>query len=174
MIHPKKHLPKVLVILVLAICVGLGVYYWFWFRLQPQTSNPTSTGPTTEQQAAQQKAETDLKKDFVETPFPKLPSTTTTNNTDRTISLNAVQESNGTVTIYTKLYGFPEGACALRVTNGSSTYSASAALMYQPEFSSCAGFSVPITKLGTGLWNITLDATSGGSTTSQSIAVEVH
>lgn len=90
------------------------------------------------------------------------------------ITLTATQSSSDKITVLTKLKGYSDGTCSLSIVNGSKTYTQSASVIYQPEFSTCAGFSVPTASLGSGTWNLTLNVVSGGVTTQKSTTLEVH
>jgi uncharacterized membrane protein YcaP (DUF421 family) len=95
------------------------------------------------------------------------------NQSSANIGLTARQETNGTVTVLTKLYGYSNGSCDLAVTKGSATSAQHADVIYQSEFSTCAGFSVPINQVGTGTWNIKLTVTSDGSSATKNTTLEV-
>ena len=45
------------------------------------------------------------------------------------------------------------------VTVNGKKYSQEAEIIYQPEYSTCAGFSVPISSVGNGSWDISLSVT---------------
>lgn len=78
------------------------------------------------------------------------------------------------VVLHTKLVGYSDGTCSLAVINGTLSYNASALVIYQPEFSTCAGFTIPISKLGSGLWSFTVTVTSGGASTQKVATLEVQ
>lgn len=84
-----------------------------------------------------------------------------------------VSQSNENVVITTKLYGYSDGMCTLKVSNGSKSTSQDAQVMFQPEYSTCAGFSVPVEQLGSGSWTVKLSVTSGGKTLSKEMSYEV-
>lgn len=90
------------------------------------------------------------------------------------ITLTASKTSGTTVTVYTQLKDYSDGACTLTITNGSATNTQTAQVMFQPQYAICAGFSVPIDKLGTGLWSIKLSVLSGGTTVDKTISYEVN
>ncbi len=133
---------------------------------------------------AQQEAmvNSDAKKEFVEqetsppnqsdnpkaqpAPAPSAPAS-------KNIELTARQEANSTVTVFTKLLNYSEGSCQLQVVNGTKTATQNAAIVYQREFSSCAGFSVPIDPLGKGTWTIRLTTNSAGTSDTKIIALEI-
>lgn len=123
-------------------------------------SDAGTTGPTPEEKAEQKKTDSNAKQDFIESPDPSPAQDTTSSSS---IELSAKQEDNGSVTILTKLYGVANGTCTLLITNGSQTYTESAPVIYQPSFSSCAGFNVQKSKLGTGQWSIKLSLDSNDS-----------
>lgn len=131
-------------------------------------------GPTPEQQQLEDKLNTEKKKDFIEntnqtgSPSETPPPSTTS------LELSAKRETNNTVTVFTKLYGYSDGTCELTITNGGKTVSQRAEVIYQPEFASCAGFSVPIDPLGKGAWNIKLSVSSSGNTQEKTISFEVR
>lgn len=86
--------------------------------------------------------------------------------------MTAKQETN-TVLILTKLTPVASGECQLKITNGTKTYEQQVRVIYQPEFSSCAGFSVAKSTLGNGLWKITLNTTSGDLSGTKTLDLEV-
>jgi hypothetical protein len=115
------------------------------------------------QQDTQTQVDIEKKKDAIE-------NTNTTTNPqaiDHHIELSA-QQQNSEVTIFTKLYNYSDGSCSISITNDTSTFTNNAEIIYQPEYSTCAGFSVPVSKLGSGTWNVTLVSTSTSNTQTDS------
>lgn len=90
------------------------------------------------------------------------------------ISVQAERTSSDSVTVITKLKGYSDGTCTLIVTNGTKSFSQSAAVMFQPDYSTCAGFSIPVSELGTGHWSIKITVTSGGVSLSKESSYEVQ
>lgn len=86
----------------------------------------------------------------------------------------SAKQSSTEVVVFTKLEGYADGSCQLKVTNGGRSTSQSAPVVFQREFSTCAGFTVPIDSLGTGKWNIELSVTAGSETNTKSIDFEVN
>lgn len=99
-------------------------------------------------------------------------STSTTPTSDN-INLTASKTSNDYVTVSSQLTGYSDGTCSLTIENNGITYSQEAAILYQSSFSTCAGFSVPISELGNGNWQITLSITSKGTTNAKTISSEI-
>jgi len=128
-------------------------------------------GPTPEQKAAEDKANSDAKKQFIEGDTNPADSKNTQGSS--VVELSSRQESNNTVTVFTKLGSLTSGVCKLSVSNVGNQYSDEAEIIYQPEYSICGGFSVPVTQLGKGLWEIKLSVNSGGQTYSNAITYEV-
>jgi hypothetical protein len=132
----------------------------------------TTQGPTPKELEQEASVDAAKKKDFIEN-TPKTDQPTSTSVADASIEINARQEANNTVTVFTKLYGYSSGTCELVITNGTKITTQTANAMYQPEFSSCEGFSAPIDPLGKGAWTIKLSVTSAGTTKDKTISFEV-
>lgn len=121
--------------------------------------DPSETASTTEEEATQEEKEEEarananskeqlINKDTDNQQTPE--------STSQSIELSARQEPNNTVTIFTKLYGYSSGNCELNVTNGDKKHSQIATIVFQREYSTCAGFSIPISALSKGQWTIQL------------------
>jgi|GEM_PF-4263194 len=79
------------------------------------------------------------------------------NPAQTSVDVSARQESNKSVTILSKIKGSTgNNNCKLSVSNNSKVVNQEADVIYQTEFSSCAGFNIPIDRLGTGVWLINL------------------
>lgn len=90
------------------------------------------------------------------------------------LTVSASKANATTVAVSTELKNYSDGTCQLVVQNGASNVTQNAQVIFAPDFSTCAGFSVPISSLGTGTWSITLNVTSGGTTETKSITYEVN
>ncbi len=153
----------VLLVLVGAVAAGLELRH-------RRTHTVAQTGPTPAQKKQEADSFAQQKEQAIEHPTTPTPSPTPTTST---ISLSTHQESNGTVTVYTNLGKLADGSCTLTVQNGSATNSQTADVLYQPQYSSCEGFSVPISSVGSGTWTLKLSVTSAGTTVSQTITSEI-
>ena len=174
-IKNKNNHKKIIIVLVAVLaCLGLfGVLVKTGVILKT-SENPTGTaGPTPEQQKQSAEAAADAKQQLIEGQKPG--TNTSTDNTSQvtTVDLSAKQEATSSVTVFTTLHGYSSGTCDLKVTNGGKETSLTANVIYQEEFSSCAGFSVPIAPLGKGTWSIKLTVTFEGKTQSKTISFEV-
>ena len=167
----RQSKPLYLILALLIIAFLAGALYYYNYR----TNNAaTIDGPTAEEQKQATDIDNQKKKELTEntvnnTPIPP-PSTPPTN---ANIELTAKEESNDTVTITSKLAGVSSGTCNIEISNGATKISRQVAVIYQPEFSTCAGFSIPISELGTGLWNILLTVNSPTGSSSKTINLKV-
>lgn len=133
---------------------------------------PAVKKPSTENQKKSQQADTQNKQDFIENGAGNNTSGSS-NQSEKTNIALSMSQNGSNVIITTKLYSYSDGMCSLVIRNGSSTFTQTATVLYAPQFSTCEGFSVPITKLGTGSWLATLSVTSKGTTASSSASLEV-
>lgn len=105
------------------------------------------------------------------------PNTNTTPLPDTTsddISITTKRESNGGLTILTQLTNYSDGTCNLLIKNGVDEYTESAPVIFQPNYSTCEGFSVASNVVPSGTWEITLSVTSKGITNKKTTSVEVQ
>lgn len=138
-------------------------------------NKPAVTGPTKEERTAQAKADAESKQQYLDKTSAQsqaqaAPSTVTAPSINLTPS-----QSGSSVTVLTKIQGVSGGSCTLFITNGNKTNEQTAQVIYQPEFSSCAGFTVPVSSLGAGMWNITVKVLPvTGEEVRQSTSLEVR
>lgn len=139
----------------------------------PQTAEQEQTK---EQNEAQEKAAAEAKEAFLdEAAKPAADPTQQAQDTqsESNLSLTAKQDGD-TITVLTKMLGVSAGECVLQIKNGAASTEQKAQIIYQPEFSSCAGFSVAKSALGVGQWIISLSVTTtAGQTLSQTQTLEV-
>ena len=160
-------------ILIVVTLVGLGLELTNTTNFIKSSGNTPATkppGPTPEEKQLEAESNAESKKKAEEE---QTTPTTTQQPQSKNVELSAKQESNETVTVFTKLIGYSSGTCELVATNGDKTSTQTASIIYQREFSSCAGFSLPISPLGKGLWTLKLTATSTGLSESKTISYEV-
>lgn len=164
---------KIIIILVILLSL-LGLLFILektrvtnFIQLHPSSENKL----TPEQEKAQNDANIESKKNFIENEQAETPPPSQETSS---VTVTATQLSSSSVTVLTKLLGYPDGTCELSVTNGSKSFSQSAPIIYQPDFSSCAGFSVPIDQLGTGSWSVELSATYHDIQHKDTVSLEVR
>lgn len=164
---------KAFLLLALVIVALLAIGY---FRLYGSSNDKTSKDASSAAQKAQANADVKQKKQVIEKGdsgnTSSQDSTSTSRDSGSAITgLTARQEANGTVTVLTKLTSNTEGTCVLTIKNGAKTVTKNAAIIFQPEFSTCEGYSIPISQLGSGNWSITLSAGSSVKTITLQVAL---
>ncbi len=175
----KKRLLAGILAVVLLTLITLAIlektHITNFIKLNKTPVTTATDGPTPEQKQEEAAVNASKKQALVdhETSQASTSSATTQASSTQTIDLSAKQESNNKVTVFTKLYGYSSGSCNLTVTNGGASNSQTATIIYQPEHAACAGFSVPISELGAGTWNITLKVDSNGASTTKIITFKV-
>jgi hypothetical protein len=170
----KKRLitAAIIIVLVLAAVIGSVV-------IRKNGDSSKSNQPTTAQRKAAAKVDLEAKRALIESSPSKTTTTTPTTvapatNTPPPIDLTAKTESNNSVTVIGKFTNVSNGTCLLDVTNGSAVFTAKADVIYEPEYSSCAGFSVPIASLGRGTWTIKLTVNPGTAQSTKTIIYNVQ
>ena len=125
-----------------------------------------SKEPTPQEKKSEEKANQDTKESFLNTikddkekpvekskpaPVPK---------SNSSIELSADRDGDS-VTIIVKLkeQGYSQGKCSLTVAANGKKVAQNADIIYQPEYSTCAGFSIPVSSVGDGQWTISLSVT---------------
>jgi len=166
----RKILIPITILLLVGIAVALQKFDISNFSFLPFSESSTSS-PSAEQKKQEDAANAEIKQELIEKGDDRQESSTTS---PQSIELEARQETNETVTVLTKLSGFSRGDCVLTVQNGTRTNEQTAKVIYQEEYSSCAGFSVPIDSLGKGQWQIKLIISSEGATVRENIMFEVR
>lgn len=165
----NKQLPLKYIIVSVVLIVGLaGAFAWGYVSQQDSTNNdsdqetsivePAPTQLSDEEAAAKQKFIEEQEKEPSKTDSDSLTSGNQT-STPAKLELSA-SNNGGSVTVMSRLSGIGDGSCNLRATNGNQSYTEEADVIYQPTYSTCAGFSVPVSELGAGNWQITVQATS--------------
>lgn len=161
---------------IVALLVVIGVAYWFIFQ-KPQQDNDNQH-PKVSQEKDEQKSQPDKniedtvspeeqsKSDYINNAIEQEknnPQTTPPTPNSSSIALAATTEGD-TVIVRTTLGALSTGTCTLTVTNGNSVKDYTADVLYQPQNSSCAGFSVPISEMGRGKWTVKLIVSSNNQT----------
>ena len=168
----KKLSKKQILVTTLAVAVAIcgsvfaldkiGVISIFPKETVPNISKE----PTPQEKKSEEKANQDTKESFLNTikddkekpvekskpaPVPK---------SNSSIELSADRDGDS-VTIIVKLkeQGYSQGKCSLTVAANGKRVAQNADIIYQPEYSTCAGFSIPISSVGSGQWAISLSVT---------------
>ncbi len=163
-VSPRKNNNRhaLIIILVVVFAIGiLSVYLIENNRSKLVKITGTQTTQTENQKNQEKAASAESKQQYLDNVYGASQSgqsqnnKPTQNNDPQDLSIEAKQEG-AAVVVLTKIKGVASGTCNLSVTMGGLSISESSQIIYQPEFSSCAGFSIPINKLGSGSWVIKL------------------
>lgn len=162
-----------IVVLVVATLV-IGGSLWLYGQRQKSTDNHLTATP--QQVDDEKKTDAAKKQDFIEDSGKgAVRSVTVTPSSDPSSVTLSPTQKEGAVIVSTQIKDFPDGTCTLDVLNGTKKMTYTADILYQPEYSICTGFSVPISDLGTGKWSLTLTAkSSSGVAATNTSYVEVR
>lgn len=169
--------PLIITFTLLVATVLLCLFLYSEYSKNLDSNNgPTSSSASDKEKDSQKKQEAIHKQEFLdsESKDGEVAPPSQHQITDESISLDKY-ESSTSLSIVTKITGFSgEGSCKITLSSsGKDTIYESAKILYQPEFSSCEGFSIPKSKLSAGDWLINLTLTINGTdfnkTTSHSI-----
>ncbi len=170
----KKRVQKIrrtiLVCLLAAISVGGYIYIAKPFNTTPDTTETTKTS-TKKPQKTQKKA-TQTKKTKQTTEKPVAPSKTppqyegpNPNTLDRlTGSITHASVNSGTLVIRTNIDQTISGECKLILSSPNKTITKTAPTINNPSSSSCQGFDIPVSELGSGNWQIKIIVTTSNKT----------
>lgn len=179
-LHQQKSKKKL--VLVAGLLILLAIIAYFFIARRENPSRGGNVSPAQEQIKESSDIEANKKGNLSQTPPDNQSSekgneshTTSPSNTlVGKIDISASQEDDGSVIVSTKLYNISSGTCSLVVSNGTKSWSKIVSVIYQPEFSTCAGFIVPTSSgLGPGSWSIVLDVVENNIKSSKTTAIEV-
>lgn len=174
----KHHKTKIAVIttcLVLLAIVAGGIFWYNKTQRSNTSDTDTSQPQTKEQRAAEAQQNASDKQEFLDqnkntdqnsggSSTNNSPGSSPSNNTSpSSISLSANYKDD-TLVVTTNLSTITSGTCNLILTNGSRVITKSAEVIYAPEHSTCAGFSISKQELSTGSWQIALNVHQNSKT----------
>jgi hypothetical protein len=172
----KKQTPKKLLAISVALAlliIAASVTAYALTRQSDTQNTPEATQvqeevnldePTDEQSGTG----TDAKKDTVE-------DAANEPATSLSLTMTTYAKTNATTHIGVDMNAITNtGSCSLTVTNGSTTKTYSSGIQALPQYSTCKGFDVMNSDIGTGTWSIsaTVTAENMTGTTAKSIEVE--
>lgn len=168
---------KILLVVIIALLViggGFAAYALFIKGDEPKKDSSSLGGDTRSAKEAEQDATNkqeflDNQKGQTQTDGQETPSDTPPPKpTPSSLSLEA-RNDDSSVVVVTKLQNITSGECSLTATNGSRKTTKTAEIIYAPEHSTCAGFSIPKSEIGTGTWTLTLSVRTASTTLSKTI-----
>lgn len=172
----KKSSKKILTVtLVVAILIAVGAGAYFLFSPNDEQNTKNSTGTTNSQSKSADSSTEETGKNTTNTDdadheaekniTPSYEGENT--NTSQTLTgvINYAGITNGTLMIRTTInQALSSGTCQLTLSNGSKTVTRSSNIAQNPSSSTCEGFDLPTSELGSGNWTITITVTSGDRT----------
>lgn len=164
----SKRRNLIIALSLLVVLVGAGTAFALTRQSQQPTSSPPASDSTPDETSNPTRSEEESKQDaankqeFLDNQTKQPPAQPKPTPTADTISVSAKNDGSS-VTVITKLPSVNLGTCTLTITNGSKTINKTADVIYAPEYSTCAGFSVAKSEAGTGTWIIKLSVASPGS-----------
>lgn len=101
-------------------------------------------------------------------------STSASTSSTGKVSFSAIQNGSNVRVNVTIHQLWSSGTCTLSITNKSTSTSKKAAIQTMPSYSTCQGFSIPVSELGAGVWKINLTVTnvSDNATSHQEVTVQ--
>ena len=147
--HKKKH-TKTIAIMLFVLAFAIAVALFFMLR---KPADPIKNGINYGSPSAAEKKDAESQKLAQNEPKPdQQPAVKTTEIT------NVYQDQNGAVVVQTKLQGTGWQKCTITFSKqGLESVVRTADVLYQPSFSTCAGFSIPQNDFAQkGDWTVTL------------------
>lgn len=171
----------VVIAFILAVVLVCGIYYLY--DQQHKESNNSKKSPeetrikpqaTDKEKDQERQYNATQKQKFNDNEAAASEGETSSGSTPTTNNISLSTQSDGSVvTILTKLDSVSSGTCSLTITNKGKTYTDTANVIYQPEYSSCAGFTVKKDLLGNGTWLIKISIKTPSSTIEKTITYGV-
>ena len=178
---PKKRSSphKVAFITLLAILLSVAAVATAMYYLNaPPTVSQTSSKESQKEEKQQKAQSNSQKESFLDNEKNSETEAKPAEVPDSSSSISLTAKQAGSVVVTTvKLdgQGYSSGACELTTKYNGKINSQDAEIVYQPEYSTCSGFSTPVSVLGPGKWDITLTVTPlNGKAISKTATVTVE
>ena len=156
------------------------------FTKENDTSVKTSKDIDREEKETKEARDAQQKQDFLDNE-----NSGTKNNTDTTSDTSvkpkpskkpvsnsqidlAAESQDQSLVVTTKLKNITSGTCELTLTKGSKTVKESANIIYTPEYSTCEGFAIDKSRLGSGVWNIRLVVKTASASPEKTITYKLQ
>lgn len=179
--HKTNHRNKIwMIVLITLLLFGVVLVLEKNHIINLLDKTGPQSGPTKKQQAQEAQENAQDKQQFLDSSTndkstSSTPSATSTPSQAQSagqLTISASQ-SGSSVTVLSRIQNIESGTCKLTITVNNISTSQTADLIYQPEFSSCAGFSIPVSSVGTGTWNIEVVVQpSEGASLTKSVILE--
>jgi hypothetical protein len=161
---------KIICLVATTVLVGAGAYY-FWHRSDgDQTDNQNGSSvnkPTESEKAERTKSDAKQKEDYLNS---NPDEGTPPKQTDSDDGISIVISQNGDkVVVSTNLGYISRGTCKLTV----GSYTSTVEIMYQPAYSTCAGFSIDRNQLQSGVNSFKLEVSYDNVTLTKTEAADI-
>lgn len=176
-VTPRKNKKKLMIttLVVLALVVAGLLWYFAFFTSRSADGGKESVASTKETDTKSQGDNSDDKSSDTSTNTKNqsvsheaekdLPQLYEGENASSSSSLSGAITSKSvtedTLIIRSTINQLVSGTCTLTMTSGGKTVTKTAEVIQNPSTSSCAGFDVPVSELGSGQWSIDIKVTSG-------------
>lgn len=171
-IKQKKSSKKIIILtILLAVIIFAGICFVYIYTKNNKDSNGVpnnseqdlkKTASELDKNPNQQNAANDQKQNTVNDNIDK-----PTNSVSENISVT-LSASNKNGDVYQIRYliqqAINEGTCTLVLTKDSDTVTKTASVQFLSSYSTCQGFNIPTSELGSGKWQAILTVKSGNST----------
>ena len=171
----KKIISAIVIVLILA--AGVGAYYYFTHKSSSQaTHSATSLAPATDQEKAAGNQAKSSNADATKSTTSPSPSPSSASGIT-TVSVNTTANAqNGSIYQLRYLINavVSNAMCTLTLTQGSSTVTKTASTQALAQSSTCVGFDIPTSSLGSGSWQATMVVSGGNVAGSVTNTIQVH
>lgn len=150
-IQKKSRINKRILASVLALLILATVAYAF-FALSRSAQNSMNNNDIEPAPAVLSDEDAKNKEEFINEDSNPKPNQNIPSSDNQ---ISAIVE-NGELTVSSKLYSISDGECQLVVKNGTQEITRAAQVLYQPTYSTCAGFSIDKSEFSNGTWDIIL------------------
>ncbi len=150
-IQKKSRINKTILVSMLALLILITVAYAF-FALNRSAQNNMNNNDIEPAPAVLSDEDAKSKEKFINEDSNPKPNQNIPSSDNQ---ISAIVE-NGELTVTSKLYSITDGECTLEVKNGTKEITRTAQVIYQPSYSTCAGFSIKTSEFSMGSWDVTL------------------
>ena len=171
----RRLLLVVALLFVLVISTGAGAWYYTnQLDSQKNTADGSANGDSTDQDDTDGLPDADVDDPTSNSVKTNDPSPASSGDTK--VEITAAYVNGDTFDIRTLIDRVTaSGQCTLSMKSDSGkSYSASVGVQALPSSSTCKGFSVPMSSLSSGVWNITVSYVNDGKTSTASKEVVIN
>ena len=182
----KKTLKIIAAVIAVILLAGGGVFA-YWQATKPnqnkdnqnnnQTNNQSGSSTTSSEDDQNDiSSSTPSNETNTESKTPEQYSDDSSSSSTQSgrLSINAFQADSVVRVTVSINQIWSSGTCSLSITNGTSSTTKTAPIQAMPSYSTCQGFSIPVSELGAGTWKLSLSATHEAQTLTGAQEVRVQ